>query len=246
MSMSEQSTSAPSDEQYQVEYRDIPGFPGYLAGDDGSIWTAWIRRPCSAERGGFAMSISDRWKRLKQSTEKKSGYLCVKLRKDGRNHNFRVHSLIVRTFLAPLVRGQITHHRDRDKKNNRLNNLEVKNLDQHSSEHHRIRSDLRGLDEPNELILCSCGCGRSLLRYDKNRRPRSCLWGHNGTGLSDFTKAVRDAVIAGKTIIRDILASFPGQEAAVHQALFRLKKRGDLIRLGYGKWAVGECYDRQK
>src|SRR5215472_269740 len=55
--MSEQSTSAPSDGQSQVDYRDIPGFPGYRVGDDGSIWSAW-------RKGGRGPSYS--WQKRKQ------------------------------------------------------------------------------------------------------------------------------------------------------------------------------------
>lgn len=36
-----------------VEYRDIPEFPGYRVGSDGSVWSAWSRREATeaAERG---------------------------------------------------------------------------------------------------------------------------------------------------------------------------------------------------
>ena len=40
----------------QVEYRDVPGWPGYRVGDDGSVWSLWKRRGLGR---GTATYLSD-------------------------------------------------------------------------------------------------------------------------------------------------------------------------------------------
>ena len=35
----------------------------------------------------------------------------------------------------------------------------------------------------NPIVACACGCGGELALYDRNRRPRHYLTGHNRTGL---------------------------------------------------------------
>jgi hypothetical protein len=60
-----------------VEYRDVPGFPGYRVGSDGSVWSGWRT---NGKR-------SDEYKRIAAR-----GDMCV-LRKDGQGFAFKLTSL---------------------------------------------------------------------------------------------------------------------------------------------------------
>lgn len=34
--------------------------------------------------------------------------------------------------------------------------------------------------DPNETVLCACGCGTSIKRFDSSHRERKFISGHNG------------------------------------------------------------------
>lgn len=97
-----------------VEYRDIPGFPDYRIGDDGS---AWSRRRIG-RRGGTSVE----WRRLKALWNRR-GYLYHGLRRDGRNLPVTVHKLVLQAFVGPRPEGMEACHRDGDRTNNSLSNL---------------------------------------------------------------------------------------------------------------------------
>lgn len=52
------------------------------------------------------------------------GYLCVGLRRDGRLKRHLVHRLVAAAFLGPCPEGQEVNHKDADKANATLSNLE--------------------------------------------------------------------------------------------------------------------------
>lgn len=106
-----------------VTYKEIPGFPGYRAGSDGSIWSCWRRRTrgIGNGRGHREPIISEYWKRLK-GTPQHAGHLAVRLR--GRIMR-PIHVLILETFVGPCPPGmEARHFPDRNPANNRLINLQ--------------------------------------------------------------------------------------------------------------------------
>lgn len=114
--MSERDSICAPEEKPVVEYRDIPGFPGYRAGSDGTIWSCWTRgrRRC--------MSMTDKWHVLHPSGGR--GYRGVKI-KQGDSLVFRgVHRLVLMAFVGPCPPGmQACHYPDRSRANNALSNL---------------------------------------------------------------------------------------------------------------------------
>lgn len=99
-----------------VEYRDVPGFPGYRVGSDGSVWNAWIN--CHLGR-----RLTARWKPMKLSPGSK-GYLRVNLTPVGeRYRTFRVHRLVLEVFVGPCPDGMECRHLNGAKTDNRLTNL---------------------------------------------------------------------------------------------------------------------------
>lgn len=103
----------------EVSYRSISEFPGYRAGDDGSIWSRWNWGGSGSSRG----TIGTSWRRLKPKTDK-DGYLGVTLLKGGIRHSLRVHRLILETFVGLCPDGmEACHYPDRSPANCRLGNL---------------------------------------------------------------------------------------------------------------------------
>jgi hypothetical protein len=98
-----------------VEYRPIAGFPGYRVGDDGSIWSLYMR---AYEKGrvGARWIIGTVWRRMRYRE-------CVTLCRDGEKHVRSVYRLILEAFIGPCPEGMEACHFDDDHSNNRLSNL---------------------------------------------------------------------------------------------------------------------------
>ena len=86
--------------------KDIPGYEGlYAATSCGKVW-------------------SYRSKKFLKLRKNKDGYLQVNLYKDGKPKTYLVHRLVAETYLPnPLNLPQV-NHKDEDKSNNALPNLE--------------------------------------------------------------------------------------------------------------------------
>lgn len=98
-----------------VKYKNVPDFPGYLVGSDGSVWSRWKwkARP---------VVLSKKWRRLKPSRSNK-GYLHIAFIKDGKRTQFLIHRLVLVLFADPCLTGMETRHLDGDPSNNNIKNL---------------------------------------------------------------------------------------------------------------------------
>lgn len=106
-----------SDGNSTTEYRDVPGFPGYRVGDDGSVWRRWVT--CRTGR-----KLSDKWRPMKLGAGS-HGYLRVNLvpPEGGSYQTFRVHILVLLAFVGPRSEGEQTRHLNGIRTDNRLVNL---------------------------------------------------------------------------------------------------------------------------
>jgi hypothetical protein len=95
-----------------VEYRDIPNFPGYRIGSDGSVWT------CKNNKWG----VTAPWRRLAIFT-KPNGYLVVSLWQDNHRTQKMIHILLLEAFVSPRPLGMWGLHRNDQRQDNRLDNL---------------------------------------------------------------------------------------------------------------------------
>lgn len=101
------------------------------------------------------------------------------------------HRLVAGQMLGRLLlRTEIVHHQGtkypmgtkEDRQDNRPENLMVvASIAEHKA-CHRHRQDTQKLGAPNPIILCACGCGLTLFKFDSSGRPRQYLHGHNRQG----------------------------------------------------------------
>lgn len=90
----------------------IPGFPGYLVTPDGRVF---------AQNG-----------REKKPSPNYKGYLVVSLRNEGKQYVRRVHRLVALAYLPNPENKPDINHKDGNKQNNRVENLEwVTNSENH-------------------------------------------------------------------------------------------------------------------
>ncbi len=101
---------------------DVPGFPGYKAGVNGTVWSAWKLQRRTGGGRGTESYISDQWTQLKP-IQRKDGYQRVALRKGGKYHYFLLHQVICMTFHGPCPEGMECLHKDGVKSNCRKENL---------------------------------------------------------------------------------------------------------------------------
>ena len=96
-----------------ITFREIPGFPGYRIGDDGSVWS------CRSRHGRMTAT----WRPLK-GRRSRNGHLAVYLCRGGKRHYRAIHRLVLEAFVGPCPPGmEGCHDPDRDPSNNRLPNL---------------------------------------------------------------------------------------------------------------------------
>lgn len=125
-----------------IRYATIPGFPGYMAGSDGTIWSCWSK--------GRIRKMSDAWKRLKPAKHPK-GHLHVIL-SGGRTR--KVHHLVLEAFVGPRPDGmECRHFPDRDPANNRLENLQWGTSSENQADKRVHGTDNRGRRHPMAKLV---------------------------------------------------------------------------------------------
>ncbi len=125
-----------------LNYKDIPDFPGYRVGSDGSLWS------CRNNRG----TTNPRWHRLTLSRRKKSNYVTACFRRGPQNYVRYVHRLVLELFVGPCPVGMEARHLNGDPTDNRVENLcwgtHTENIaDQKVHGTHR-----EGVDAPNAKL----------------------------------------------------------------------------------------------
>ncbi len=109
-----------SEDQSTVEYRDVQGFPGYLVGNDGSLWSCLIK-------GGNGRSLGKRgpWKPYAVRRRQYGGrYVVTCFRTEsGKTCTRYVHRLVLEAFVGPCPPGMVACHYDGNSANNAVSNL---------------------------------------------------------------------------------------------------------------------------
>lgn len=115
-----------------------------------------------------------------------NGYVLIRVGVDHHLADVRGYAYEHRIVAEQVVgrrlrRGEVVHHKNGCKLDNRHENIEVC----HSHAHHRVahriyRSGRRLPGEENRSVSCSCGCGGKFMKFDVSGRPRRFISGHNG------------------------------------------------------------------
>lgn len=114
-----------------------------------------------------------------------NGYVLVRV---GRDHHLAdvrgyayEHRLVAEEKIGRrLRRGEVIHHKNEIRTDNRPENLEVTaSIAHHRAEHRKPTTTKRLPGENNPLVECGCGCGQRFEKYDSSNRPRRFVTGHN-------------------------------------------------------------------
>ncbi len=116
-----------SDSSVAVEYRPIPGFPGYQAGDDGTLWSCWKLSGGRATGGSFDNEASAwvntgiRQRQLKPQPYGKYWKNLVSV--NGKKVKLAIHTAVLLAFVGPCPPGLECRHLDGNQSNNTRGNL---------------------------------------------------------------------------------------------------------------------------
>lgn len=98
-------------------WKTIPELPNYQVSNKGNVKS--IERKVYNGRGYYTLR-----EKILKPCKNRGGYMCVNILKEGKLKNIRIHRLVADAFLPnPLNLPQI-NHRNEDKSDNRLENLE--------------------------------------------------------------------------------------------------------------------------
>lgn len=91
------------------------------------------------------------------------------------------HRLVAMQMLGrPLRKGEVVHHKNGNKTDNRPENLEVmESVASHRHAHTRKWLERRAPGQSNPKVTCKCGCGETFEKFDAHGRPRKFVTGHN-------------------------------------------------------------------
>ena len=93
------------------------------------------------------------WLILKNTNKKGWYFTCVLKDSKGFNHTTRIHRLVAETFIGNIPRGYHVHHKDGNRQNNCLSNLEIIHPSQHTKETYISNPKLfDGMNRYNKFI----------------------------------------------------------------------------------------------
>lgn len=104
-----------------VIFREIPGYPGYCVGTDGSLWTC-IRVVSKGDGTGFVGIATGEWRPKKPFMGHK-GYWMARLSSCSRKRSFQLHRLVLSVFVGTCPDGLQACHNNGDRVDNRIFNL---------------------------------------------------------------------------------------------------------------------------
>lgn len=164
------------------EWRTVVDYEGiYEVSNHGQV-----RRVGKAARHGKGRGGGARVGHVRKPQEIRGGYLSVQLWRDGRQAGHLIHRLVATAFLGPIPADQEVNHRDGNKRNNAVGNLEY--LTHADNSKHAYRTGLRTVTveqmararrKPRRIVACACGCGTQVETPDRKGRERSFVSGHN-------------------------------------------------------------------
>lgn len=179
------------------EWRDLPGYKHYYQISD----LGRIKR-IKAARGTRVGFI------LKSAIHRE--YLSVGLSKDGRSRTYYVHILVALTFLGPPPEGCEAHHKDRNRFNPRLRNLEYLTKEEH-----------RQLAIEEDAEICPM-CRRPLrVRSKPSKAPKANAVHPNSILTISDVLSIRAEYVANLTGARCLAAKYGVARSTIRGILKR-------------------------
>lgn len=105
-------------------YVNIPGFEDYLIGDDGTV-----------------ISLKNGLRKILKQNKIKNGYYVVYPSENGKKTALYVHKIVAETFLTNPNDLPVVNHKDGDKSNNSVGNLEFTTYSKNNE--HAYRTGLK-------------------------------------------------------------------------------------------------------
>jgi hypothetical protein len=100
------------------EWKAIEGYEGYYQISNlGKVKSLSRKREGNGKKGIIK-------ERILKTTTNSDGYHCVKLYKNGIKTTYRVHRIVAETFINGIKGKDFVNHRDGNKSNNKVENLE--------------------------------------------------------------------------------------------------------------------------
>ncbi len=105
-----------------IKYQDIPGFPGYRAGTDGSIRSCWGK---GAQKGGKVVGrrLLDSDHKLKGHVQRHGYIEYALMTPEGKRRSFLGHRLVLLAHVGPCPAGMEGRHLNGNRSHNALSNL---------------------------------------------------------------------------------------------------------------------------
>lgn len=121
------------------EWRDIKGYEGiYQISNMG-------RLKHYTQRFG--------WRVLKNTDKNGWYFTCILKDSKGFKHTTRIHRLVAETFIGEIPKGYHVHHKDGNRQNNRLSNLEIIHPRKHVEETYKTNHQLfDGMNRYNKYV----------------------------------------------------------------------------------------------
>jgi hypothetical protein len=134
---------------------------------------------------GNVRSVWSNKERFIKGSPDKDGYLRTRIKQK----SVRIHTLVITTFLGPRPDGMIIDHIDRNRQNNRLDNLRYCSVQINSRNTERFRTDILEQDikdrrkimqKQNLAIKINCPCGSitskaKISRHEKTEKHKKYL-----------------------------------------------------------------------
>lgn len=139
------------------------------------------------DKNGRIIKVKEHICKVKNS---KGWYLTLVLNNGlGEHKTCRVHRLVWESFVGDIPNGYVVHHKDDDKQNNHLENLQLVS----TMDHHKIH-----LAEHPEMI-------DSMRNYNKYVRPKTvCQYSLDGSFVAKYNSA-KEAFVNTGVCARNIL-----------------------------------------
>lgn len=173
-----------------------------------------------------------------------NGYVLIRVGTDHHLADVRgyayEHRLVAEQMInRRLLPGEIVHHKNEVKTDNRPENLEVVKDQSHHRFHHRVISNSKKKlpGDKNPVVFCLCGCGQSFPKYDKSNRPRQYVSGHNPVDAPTVT-AIQELLVQGNLSRQQIIEALGKPEHSVAVALSKMKRQGLAVQVARGVWGV--------